>query len=789
LSPSRDYPEAWLPAGEPSQSARTALALVGAEFRTPPAPDGPIAIDPKRNIEPAFGIPGPVSPGEGGPPSALAEYEILSELGRGGMGVVYKARHRQLKRLVALKMILEGPRSRPEQRARFAREAEAVARLQHPQIVQIYEFGAADRCPFVALEFVDGPNLSQHLAGRSLPIPEAAQLASSLARTMHYAHQQGIIHRDLKPANILLASQERRGEGQGPDTPLRLSALDSPPLTPKITDFGLAKQLDRTKDQTRSGAIVGTPNYMAPEQAGGRRRQIGPHTDVFALGAILYEMLTGRPPFDAETVWDTLMQVVSVEPIPPSHLRPEVPRPLEVICLKALAKDINRRYATAAALADDLDRFLHGKSVCARSPGRVGNALRRWRRRPVFLAGLLLAGLGASSLAYQVWAGHRHQQHVIETSLADGQEQIGTQQYAAAVRTLSRALELARTGPGGRDQAAALAAQLQQARRGQAAQELHQLADRLRFLLDVDALPAEQVKTLESLCGRIWDARAPLVEPSGAQLRPAMEAQIRIDLIDLALIWTELRTRPVFDRPVDSARQQALAVLTDVENHLGPTPVLLWQRQQLAEALGLSDLARQSGARAGESSPSTAWEHYTLGRSLLRAGQTDGAAAAFERAVEREPQGFWPNFYRGACAYRRERYRDALNALSICVALAPRLAEGYYNRALVHTALNEPDAALRDYSRALQLDPTLAPAALNRGVLLHRLHRSEEALADLQRALAHGADPVQANYTLAILYQDGNNWPAALACANQVLRLAPTHARALELRDRIQAKR
>jgi serine/threonine-protein kinase len=271
-------------------------------------------------------------------------YEVLGVLGSGGMGVVYKARDARLKRLVALKMILNGPHARPEELERFRREAEAVARLQHPNVVQIYEVGEQDGRPYLALEHVGGGSLAERLGGRPQPPDDAARLVRSLALAVHAAHLRGIVHRDLKPANVLLAEDG----------------------TPKVTDFGLAKRIDEA-GQTQTGAVLGTPSYMAPEQALGDSRAVGPHTDVHALGAILYELLTGRPPFEGATLLETLEQVRSQEPPPAGRLRPGVPRDLETICRKCLEKEPARRYPSAQALADDLGRYLDGQLIHARS--------------------------------------------------------------------------------------------------------------------------------------------------------------------------------------------------------------------------------------------------------------------------------------------------------------------------------------------------------------------------------------------------------------------------------------
>jgi|SRR5579884_284842 len=316
-------------------------------------------------------------------------YEILGELGRGGMGVVYKARQRGLNRLVALKMILAGGHAAPQDLARFQTEGEAIARLQHPNIVQIYEVGQYGGIPFLSLEYLEGGSLKARLGGTPLPPRQAAELVLTLARAVHAAHQRGIIHRDLKPGNVLLV--------QGSDTPLEQ-------CTPKITDFGLAKQLDDASTRTESGAVLGTAGYMAPEQAEGKSKDAGPATDVYALGALLYELLTGRPPFRGLTSWDTLRQVQEEEPVPPHRLQTPLPPDLETICLKCLEKQAARRYRNAADLADDLRRFLADEPIVARPASRVYRLGKFARRNRAVVAGLsavfvaLVAGILGTSL-------------------------------------------------------------------------------------------------------------------------------------------------------------------------------------------------------------------------------------------------------------------------------------------------------------------------------------------------------------------------------------------------------
>jgi WD40 repeat protein len=296
---------------------------------------------------------------------SIPGFRILRVLGRGGMGIVYEAEHLALKRRVALKMILAGDQAGPKDLARFRIEAEAVARLQHPNIVQIHEVGEYDGCPFFSLEFVDGGSLAQKIKGKQLPWKQAAKLVHTLARAMHAAHERKIVHRDLKPANVLLTADG----------------------VPKIADFGLAKRLDADSKHTRTGVIMGTPSYMAPEQAGGKIRAINSTTDVYALGAILYETLTGRPPFEADTPMETVLQVLDREPVRPRQLRPRLSRDLETICLRCLQKDQESRYPSAEALADDLEAFLDGRPIRSR-PVTAAERFWRWCRRNPVLSGL-----------------------------------------------------------------------------------------------------------------------------------------------------------------------------------------------------------------------------------------------------------------------------------------------------------------------------------------------------------------------------------------------------------------
>ena len=301
-------------------------------------------------------------PTDGEPASApwptIPDYEILGVLGRGGMGIVYKARHRPLERIVALKVIRADKHASAEERARFEQEARLVANLAHENIVKIHDFGEARGLRYFSMEYVVGGSLAQKVDGQPQDPPRSASLVEMVARAMHAAHESGVIHRDLKPLNVLLTADG----------------------VPKVSDFGLAKRLESDSSYSHTGDIMGTPTYMSPEQASGRSCEAGRRSDVYSMGAVLYTLLTGRPPLQGPSPMETLELVRTKEPVAPSQLQPKVPRDLETICLKCLRKEPERRYETAEHLADDLRRFLNGETILAR-PASIYERAWRWARR------------------------------------------------------------------------------------------------------------------------------------------------------------------------------------------------------------------------------------------------------------------------------------------------------------------------------------------------------------------------------------------------------------------------
>jgi serine/threonine protein kinase len=373
------------------------------------------------------------------PTEAVAGYEILETAGRGGMAVVYKAWQVRLKRVVALKVLLAGAHAGAAALARFRTEAEAAARLQHPNIVPILEVGEHAGQPYLVLEYADAGSLKQVLDGTPQPARPAARLVEVLARAVHHAHEHHVIHRDLKPANVLLL---RRDDPEA--IPLGSGDREERRYHPKIADFGLAKQTGEAgtsvSGPTRTGDIIGTPSYMSPEQATGQTQAIGPPADVYALGAILYELLTGRPPFTAETGVETLFQVCSEEPVAPTRLQPKLSRDLNTICLKCLQKDPRKRYASAGALADDLHRFLNDEPILAR-PEPAWERVVRWaRRRRLAAASLALTIVAALALVgVLLWSNAREHQHAVE--LEKEQKQTAAQQ-ALAKAYLQNALDV-----------------------------------------------------------------------------------------------------------------------------------------------------------------------------------------------------------------------------------------------------------------------------------------------------------------------------------------------------------
>jgi tetratricopeptide (TPR) repeat protein len=731
-------------------------------------------------------------------------YEVLDQLGRGGMGVVYKARQLTLNRVVALKMILAGSHAGPEDLARFRLEAEAIARLQHPNIVQIHEVGEHEGLPFFSLEFCPGGSLDEKLGGMPLPSAEAARLVQTLARAVQAAHERHVVHRDLKPANVLLTADG----------------------TLKITDFGLAKKLDQVGRTGSGTAIMGTPPYMAPEQARGKSKEIGPATDVYALGAILYECLTGRPPFQAATTADTLLQVLTEEPVPVRRLQPTVPRDLETVCLKCLQKEPGQRYGSAADLADDLGWFLVGEPIRARPVPAWERAVKWARRRPTAAAlavAVAVAVLAASAggLFYGLYTGQqatalrrqveRRQQaerlfgqgRDAETAgrlaLAGRQEDEAARQLEAADRLLEQALtvldrEEDELGAQIRQRRATIGADLDElTRRRQMRRRVEGLREDLDAVRFHTVSPAEKERAdnlaqVRRLAKRALARFGVRVDRAAAEAVQALERerfasagqrkQVAEGCYELLLAWAEadaeagrLPGRPAAERA--KGTRQALRLL-DTAAALGrahgvPAPLAYYQRRARYHAqAGEEKAAAAARLRAAGLRPQTALDHFLAALEDFRQGQTDRAAAACERALQQQNDHFWALYLQALCRLKARRWAEARAGFHACVSRRPDFLWPRLLRGVASAELKEFETAEVDFAWALgkAAGPLERYVVLtNRSVLWVRRQRYAAAVADLEAAVALRPDDHQAHLNLAEVYRRRHNLRRAVAAA------------------------
>ncbi|HLW65901.1 MAG TPA: serine/threonine-protein kinase [Gemmataceae bacterium] len=730
-------------------------------------------------------------PPAGAPWPQVADYEILEVLGEGGMGVVFKARQRSLKRLVALKMTGNGYFS-PGTRRRFQIEAETIARLHHPNIVQIYEVGEHEGRPYLALECVEGGTLAQYLVESGpMPVRQAVALAMQLAQAMQYAHEKGVIHRDLKPANILL--QMRNAEGEMRNEPEAFEFRNPHPdfRIPKITDFGLAKMLDEDQSRTRTGAILGTPAYMAPEQARGQTQAIGPQADVYSLGAILYEMLTGQPPFSSQSSWELLNEVVHAEPQRPSRKRARLARDLDTICLKALAKDPRQRYATAGALAADLQRFLAGESIEAR-PERPWRPLaRRIRKHPVLLAVLLLL---TGMLAWATGC-FLQQRAEAKQALREGRQLRHGGDWENAMLRLEQGHERVRLLPCCAELDAQLLREWNSALRDQFAFRLHELAEELRFCRDPESLPRHQVPVLARRFRDLWQARERLLVLSEWDDNRGRQKDALLDLYDVAVLGLSLELY-LAEQPedVEQVHRDGMQIVRELEQHQVPVAALAHERRYHAEKLGLP-----VGPEA-ESPATSAWDHYLVGRLLQSTGQWDEARQHLRYAIQLDAGRAIFYFEAGICALRQAEYAEACREFTVYIALKTSTAkssphtprgpawEGYYNRGLAEMALQQWKDAEADFTEAVCQNPDFAAAYLNRGAVLRERGRGNEALQDLQCALDRGAAPAKVHYNLALAYWDAGDLHQAFEQVRQARHCRDCPVDAARLEAEIQKK-
>ena len=730
-------------------------------------------------------------------------YEVLSELGRGGMGVVYKARDTRLKRFVALKMILGGVHAGAEELARFKAEARAVAQLQHANIVQVHEIGDKDGLPYFSLEFVEGGSLAQRLMGTPLPIRSAAELTETLARAIHHAHQRGIIHRDLKPANVLLALSDA-SQKRPPDRRFCEASLNE--CVPKITDFGLAKQLAEDS-RTQTGAIMGTPSYMAPEQAEGRIADIGPWTDVYALGALLYEFLTGRPPFRGDSPWDVVRHVREDEPEPPRRLNKKLSRDLETICLKCLEKAPARRYPSAEDLAEDLRRFLAHEPIQARPVSRVGRAARWCRRYPARAATVGLGALAAVAVVILLLglrsAGiHRQQAHRDAGQyLNRAEELVAERQYLAARDPLLRAQTLLQQYPAD----------------GSTPERLQSLLDKVDLRLRLEAFRDSAKDAEYHLLGTLWTGlsadgrpvRRAVVSKRGADLdrgvtaaRAALKAlhldgtsataadlnRQGIDADELGplrtrasevLLLLALALQRLAGEGKAELRQQAVAPLRLAEALDDRSPELYRTRAGLLRVLGRKQEADEDEGKVGRP-PATFLDHHLRAGALHRKGRWPQALDAYQAAGRLRPEEYWTLFRLGKVLENLRRLGEAESVFLACIALRPNDPTAYNNRGTILLARRKYPEAAAAFEVALARDPDYLPAYGN--LMLAHAERKQVAEAEkvyrryLARQPGDRRDHSQALNSLGLACERGGQLDKALEHYDAALRQDATNA-------------
>jgi len=736
---------------------------------------------------------------------AVPGYAVLSELGQGGMGVVYRARHLLLNRLVALKM-LRGGVTRPLDLVRFRTESALVARLDHPNIVRVYDVGDHAGAPYFSMELVDGVSLAQVLRGAPVPAPQAAALIQALAQAIGTAHASGIVHRDLKPANILLQGCADPAHGFG---------------QPKITDFGLAKQLDADAMQTRSGDIVGTPSYMAPEQARGRAGVIGPATDVYALGAILYEMLTGRPPFRAETLWDTLEQVVAQEPLPPRQLHPKVPRDLETICLKCLHKEPARRYVRAADLAEDLRRFLAREPITAR-PASAGELAWQWLRRHPTLAAvsatatavLLVLSIGhylhlRSSLEHALAAQDLESGHsAVQAALHQAETAVQAEQWQRAAELLQDVpAQLAPLRDRFPDDArlAAQGARAEELRRqtdltltdqARYRQLLHHRAGISFHAIGFTGLDAErnlrqmreQVTAALHLYGLMPTGRAPL-PLAGTSYTSAQQATIAECCFEMLVNLADavLDAQPRQDATARERQAREALVLLERAAALPVSSAVIAPRR--ARILG-----QPAQAAAALPAVTRPCELFLAGTQAYRAGELTAAADHLQNALKLEPGHVGAQYALAVCYLKQRSVQAAPNRLHLavyrlsqCIDAQPGHVWPYLLRGYAYSELDEFAAAEADFAHvSTQATDDVARYGVhvNRGLMRIRQGKLPDAAADLAQAIALKPGEYPAHANLAQVYQEQRRWTEARAHLDQALRLSPPALQATLYRTR-----
>jgi serine/threonine-protein kinase len=668
-------------------------------------------------------------------PPNIEGYEFQGMLGRGGMGVVFKALHLKLNRIVALKMMRAGEYARPAELVRFQLEAEAIAALRHPNIVQIYDVGEAAGQPYFTMEFLEGGSLAQKLSGTPQPAPQAADLIAILAETIHVAHERGIVHRDLKPANVLLTADG----------------------VPKISDFGLA-HVAKEGALTLTGVPLGTPNYMAPELIRGDRASLGPATDVYALGVILYEMLTGGPPFRAENAAATTQLALNSEPIAPSRFNPGIPRDLETICLKCLSREPHRRYSSAAELAADLRRFERGEAITARPVSLLSRLARRARRRPMaaaFIVTLPIAALlGLALVASWLWVSQ--QRAAIERAIEDDLREVSELEEKSDWRRAWIVLDRAKGKLGKRE-----------------------LSDFRQRMLQIEA-DLNLAMQLEDI--RL--NRTPLVDGQFSKLAAARDyaaafakAKLAQDQDDPSEVAARVKASPVDRALIAALDDWALCTpdankqkwCLDVARAADPDPDD-WRDRVRDAAVWKDKSALANLANAALVAAEPIQLLVAVGEQLLSLGVDP---SEFLKRVQAEhPSDFWANFRLGN-ALVRQNPGQAIGYFRAALAVRPDAVVVWNNLAVALKAAGQLDEAIACYERTVRNFPAYAPAHNNLGLALKAKGKHDEAFVSFQRALTIDPQFAPAHSNLGNAYRGRGDIEKAIEHYEQAIRCGP----------------
>jgi serine/threonine-protein kinase len=686
-------------------------------------------------------------------------YRVDGVHGSGGMGVVYRAWDERLNRPIALKMLLAGAQARPTELERFQREAQAVAALRHPNIVQVYDVGEVGGRPYFTMEFVEGRDLAETIQGTPQPASKAATVVAILADAVHVAHQSGIIHRDLKPSNVLLATDG----------------------TPKVTDFGLARRLEGDKELTLSGSPMGTPSYMAPEQARGDKHAVGPATDVYALGAILYELLTGRPPFRAETPTATLHQVIADDPVSPARLNPRVPRDLDTICLKCLHKEPHRRYETAAALAEDLRRFERGEPIKARRVGPLERAARWAWRRPALAGSIATGVLLACTLLGTIiwWHGQRKALEATavayaEADLTEAERLQERGEFKASAEVLRRAKDRLRDF---------VPPELQD--RLQAAFDNLELVTRLDVIrLNRAAVGMEAMN--QAVPDRLYDdfreaGRANRARADREYEEAFREAGLAAVGEDPEVVAARVRTSPARQAVVAAlddwlfctADPGRRAWLVDVSRKADPHP---WRNRvrdpgAWADPARLNELA--ATAPAGRESVQLL---VTLGERL-QAEENPRVTLEFLRKVQQaHPTDFYANFLLGNILFSMADHRAAADYFRAAAVLRPDTAIAWYDLGVALLETGRLDEAAAALDQCLRLDPKAGWAHAQLGVVRLKQGKMDAAIDHLRQARLLCRPRVWLLGHLAYALQAKKLWVEAIDCCREAAVAEPDNA-------------